>query len=103
LENPQETDSIWLSRLGQILAAFCRLLPSARRTQLLALSNMLLEAVSKQAAEGKPKDWRSSSRIVEYYSFWKVWNHSKIRLVHKKDRYASLASRRFCASSFLLL
>jgi hypothetical protein len=45
LENPQKTDSYRLSRLGNALAAFCRLCPSARRTHLLALSNMLLQPV----------------------------------------------------------
>jgi hypothetical protein len=53
LENPQETDSNRLSRLGLGLAAVCRLLPSAHRTDLLALSNMLLQPMSKEAAEGK--------------------------------------------------
>jgi hypothetical protein len=42
LENPQETDSERLSSLGNALAAFCRLLPAAPRTHLLALSNLLL-------------------------------------------------------------
>jgi hypothetical protein len=45
LGNPQKTDSYRLSRLGNALAAFCRLCPSARRTHLLALSNMLLQPV----------------------------------------------------------
>jgi hypothetical protein len=53
MENPQETDSDRLSRLGQNLATVCRLLPSAHRTHLLALSNMLLRPVSKEAPEGK--------------------------------------------------
>jgi hypothetical protein len=57
LESPQETDSNRLSNLGQILAAFCRLLPSAHRTQLLALSNMLLQPVSIEAAEGKEQPY----------------------------------------------
>ena len=46
----------------------------------------------------RAKDWRSSSRIVEPYWFWMAWSRSKIRLVHKKDGYVSLPSRRFCAS-----
>src|SRR5690242_7487171 len=46
----------------------------------------------------RAKDWRSSLRIVGPYWFWTAWSHSKIRLVHKKDAYVSLASRRFCAS-----
>jgi hypothetical protein len=47
----------------------------------------------------RAKDWRSSSHIVELYWFWTVWNRFKIPLVHKKDDYMSLPSRRFCASS----
>src|SRR5260370_26381988 len=47
----------------------------------------------------KAKDWRSSLRIVEPYWFWIAWNRSKTRLVHKKDAYVSLPSRRFCANS----
>src|SRR6202011_1501600 len=47
----------------------------------------------------RAKDWRSSSRIVEPYWFWMAWSRSKTRLVHKKDAYVSLPSRRFCASS----
>ena len=49
----------------------------------------------------RAKDWRSSSRIVELYWCWTAWSRSKIRLVHKKDGYVSLASRRFCANSLL--
>src|SRR6516164_8329677 len=47
----------------------------------------------------RARDSRSSSRIVEPCLFWMVWSRSKIRLVHKKDGYASLPSRRFCANS----
>ena len=43
----------------------------------------------------RAKDWRSSSRIVEPYWFWMAWSRSKIRLVHKKDGYVILPSRRF--------
>src|ERR1700736_2530642 len=46
----------------------------------------------------RAKDWRSSSHIVERYWFWTVWSLSKIRLVHKRDGYVSLASKPFCAS-----
>src|SRR6202011_3421822 len=49
----------------------------------------------------KAKDWRSSLRIVEPYWFWTAWSRFQIRPVHKKDGYASLPSRRFCASSLL--
>src|SRR5271165_2520117 len=47
----------------------------------------------------KARDSRSSSRIVEPYWFWMVWSRSNIRLVHKKDAYVRLPSRRFCANS----
>jgi hypothetical protein len=53
LDRPQWADSERLSPLGESLAAFCRLLPSAHRTHLLALSNMLLQPVPVEAAEGK--------------------------------------------------
>jgi hypothetical protein len=43
LDRPQWADSERLSPLGESLAVFCRLLPSAHRTHLLALSNMLLQ------------------------------------------------------------
>jgi hypothetical protein len=58
LENPQESVSDRLFSLGQTLAAVCRLLPSTHRTHLLALSNMLLQPVAKEAANGEeqPKD-----------------------------------------------
>src|SRR5271165_2921022 len=46
----------------------------------------------------RAKDSRSSSHIVGPYWFWMAWSRSKIRLVHKKDGYVSLPSRRFCAS-----
>ena len=49
----------------------------------------------------RAKDWRNSSRIVEPCWFWMAWSRSKIRLVHKKDGYVSLPSRRFCASLLL--
>src|SRR3984893_15320322 len=45
------------------------------------------------------KDWRSSSRIAAPCLFWTAWSRSKIWLVHKKDGYASLPSRRFCGNS----
>src|SRR5271165_1846646 len=47
----------------------------------------------------RAKGSRSSSRIVEPYWFWTAWSRSKIRLVHKKDAYVSLLSRRSCANS----
>jgi hypothetical protein len=53
LENPQEINSDRLSSLGQRLAAVCRLLPSAQSTHLLAVSNMLVQPVPKEAADGE--------------------------------------------------
>src|ERR1700730_16850521 len=47
----------------------------------------------------RAKDWRSSSRIAAPCLFWTAWSRSKIWLVHKKDGYASLPSRRFCGNS----
>src|SRR6516225_365861 len=47
----------------------------------------------------RARDWRSLSHIAEPYWFWTVWSRSKIRLVHKKDDYVSLPSRRSCANS----
>src|SRR5260221_6518064 len=46
----------------------------------------------------RARDSRSSSRIVERYSFWTGCDRSKIRLVHYNGRYASLPYRRYCAS-----
>jgi hypothetical protein len=68
LENPQETDSWRLSILGSALAALCRLLPSARSTQLLALSNMLLRPVSKGAANGEeePNDRKLLAEVCAH-------------------------------------
>jgi hypothetical protein len=51
----------------------------------------------------KAKDWLSSSRIVEPYWFWMAWSRFKIRLVHERDAYVSLPSRRFCGNSLLLI
>src|SRR6478736_7140629 len=47
----------------------------------------------------KARDLQSSSHIIEHYWFWTGWSLSKIRLGHKKDDYASLPCRRFCANS----
>src|SRR5215471_18322430 len=46
---------------------------------------------------------RSWSRIAEPCLFWMVWSRFKIRLVHKKDAYVTLPSRRFCASLLPLI
>jgi hypothetical protein len=53
LSNPQEMDSSRLLYLGKILGAFCRFLPSAYRTHLLALSNILLEPVAIDETDGR--------------------------------------------------
>src|SRR5208337_641076 len=49
----------------------------------------------------RAKDWRSSSHIAEPYWFWTAWSRYKIRPVHKKDEYATLPSKRFCANLLL--
>src|ERR1700747_844852 len=46
----------------------------------------------------RAKDWRSSLGIGEPCWSWMGWSRSKIRLVHKRDEYVSLPSRRFCGS-----
>src|ERR1700730_4909844 len=51
----------------------------------------------------KAKDLRSSCPVAEPYWFWMAWSRSRIRLVHKKDGYVSLLSRRFCATSLPLI
>ena len=75
------------------------------RPQMNFLTPLLLGLViqihGSERRGRRAKDWRSSSRIVEPYWFWMAWSRSKIRLVHKKDGYVSLPSRRFCASSLL--
>ena len=64
-----------------------------------ALTGLAIQIHGSERRGRRAKDWRSSSRIVEPYWFWTVWSRSKIRLVHKKDGYVSLPSRRFCANS----
>src|SRR5258706_2454668 len=49
----------------------------------------------------RAKDWRSSLHTVRLYWSWTAWSRSKIHLVRKKDGYASLPSRPFCANSLL--
>ena len=70
LENPKESESNRLASLGRTLAALCRLLPSAHHTHLLALSNMLLQPVSKEAAEGKeqPNDRKLLAEVCAQLS-----------------------------------
>src|SRR5580693_8682455 len=71
---------------------------------LMNFSTSLLVGLAIQILKSEPhgeraKDWRNSSHIVEPSWFWTVWSRFKIHLVHKKDEYVSLLSRRFCASS----
>src|SRR6202162_5547235 len=67
---------------------------------LMRLSTGLEIQIHGSVRRGRrAKDWRSSSPIDEPYWFWMAWSRSKIRLVHKKDAYVSLPSRRFCANS----
>jgi hypothetical protein len=51
LRNQKNEDSDRLLKWGKSLAALCTLLPSAHRTQLLALSNMLLRPISEVPKE----------------------------------------------------
>ena len=51
----------------------------------------------------RERDSRNSSRIAEPCLFWTAWSRSKTRLVHKKDGYLRLLSRRFCANSLPLI
>src|SRR5271165_255807 len=74
--------------------------PRPQMSFLTLLSTGLETPIHESERRGRRgKDWQSSSRIVERYLFWTVWSRSKIHLVHKKDAYVSLPSRRFCANS----
>src|SRR5215471_6953947 len=67
---------------------------------LMRLLTGLEIAIHESERHGrKARDWRSSSRIVEPYSFWTAWSPSKMRLVHEKDGYGSLLSKRYCVNS----
>src|SRR6478672_12716955 len=66
---------------------------------MLLLTGLEIENHGSERPGRKAKDWPSSSRIVEPYWFWTAWSRSKIHLVHKKDGYGSLHSRRFCVNS----
>jgi hypothetical protein len=66
---------------------------------MLLLTGLAIQIQASERPGRKAKDWLSSSRIVEPYWFWTAWSCSKIRLVHKKDGYGSLHSRRFCVNS----
>src|SRR5271165_5036122 len=79
-------------------AAVGRLRPQMNFLMRLSLG-LEIQIHSSERRGRKARDSRSSSRIVEPYWFWMVWSRSKIRLVHKKDAYVSLPSRRFCANS----
>ena len=62
LENPQETDSDRLSSLGEALAALAAQIPSARQTQLVALSNLFLGNVSGPPKNGKGREDEAQDR-----------------------------------------
>src|SRR5271169_4688997 len=79
-------------------AAVRRLRPQMNFLTLLSLGLEIPIPASERRGR-RAKDWRSSSRIVEPYWFWMAWSRSKIRLVHKKDGYGSLPSKRYCANS----
>src|SRR5271157_3031253 len=79
-------------------AAVGRLRPQMNFLMRLSLG-LEIQIHSSERRGRRAKDSRSSSRIVEPYWFWMAWSRSKIRLVHKKDAYVSLPSRRFCANS----
>src|SRR5271165_1118418 len=69
---------------------------------LMRLSTGLEIQIHGSVRRGRrARDSQSSSPIDEPYWFWMDWSRSKIRLVHKKDAYVSLRSRRFCANSQL--
>src|SRR4029077_4072467 len=78
-------------------AAVGRLRPQMNFLTRLSLG-LAIQIHGSERRGRRAKDWRSSSRVVEPYWFWMAWSRSKIRLVHKKDEYVSLPSRRFCAS-----
>ena len=46
----------------------------------------------------RANDCRTSSRIVELCWFWMAWTNGKIRMVHYKDGYVNLPSKRSCVS-----
>src|SRR6266478_3467532 len=79
-------------------AAVGRLRPQMNFLMRLSLG-LEIQIHGSERRGRKARDLRSSSRIVEPYWFWMAWSRSKTRLVHKKDAYVSLPSRRFCANS----
>jgi len=70
---------------------------------MLLLLGLVTQIQESELRGRRAKDWQSSSRIAEPYWSWMGWSHFKIRLVHKKDEYAILQSRRFCARSRRLI
>src|ERR1700741_388938 len=57
---------------------------------LTRLSTGLMTQIHGLERRGRrAKDWLNSSPIVEPYWFWTAWNRCKIRLVRRKDGYAS--------------
>src|SRR5580692_2667086 len=78
-------------------AAVGRLRPQMNSLMRLSLG-LEIQIHGSERRGRKAKEWRSSSHLVEPYWFWMAWSRSKIRLVHKKDGYGNLPSRRFCVS-----
>src|SRR5215471_9113513 len=66
---------------------------------MLLLLGLVIQIHGSEQRGKRAKDSRRSLRIVEHCLFWTAWSRSKIHLVHKKDGYGSLPSRRFCVSS----
>src|SRR5260221_1834089 len=83
-------------------AALGALRPQMNFLTLLSLG-LAIQIHESERRGRRANDWRSSSRIVEPCWFWTAWSRSKIRLVHRKDGYVSLPSRRCCASLPLLI
>src|SRR5271165_1790097 len=90
--------SLFLAGPSTDRAAVGRLRPRMNFLTPLSLGLVIPIPASERRGRGA-RDSRSSSHIVEPYWFWTAWNHSKIRLDHKKAGYVSLPSRRFCANS----
>src|SRR5271166_2499695 len=74
----------------------------ARRPQRNLLMQLFAGLAIRIHDLGRPgkraKDWRNSSHIVEPYLSWMAWSRCRILLARKKDGYAILPFRRFCAN-----
>ena len=62
LENPRET-SDRLSSLGEALAELTAQIPSARQTQLVALSNLFLEEIAGPPEDGEGREGKDRTRV----------------------------------------